>query len=298
MRPTQMILAAATVLSCALGCATTPPKPDSPAVPFRYASHFLTVPVSLSRGATTVETRFVLDTGIGVSLISKALCERLGCKVTGEHTGKRMSGQEIRVPLATVPSVRFGARAVKDLPVGVFDLGDDLPGIEGFLSLGFFDGAGFTVDYAASSVVIEDAASLAARAAKGTAISVEVKREGPVLTVFLPLVVAERDALVEVDTGSNAVILHDRYLELLGVQRDDPKVRRAEGKDETGNTFVRHFAVVSGPFAPRGAPAVARKDLKVMFQTIIYDGLVGDAFLRQFTVTYDLAGSQMIFARP
>jgi hypothetical protein len=27
-----------------------------------------------------------------------------------------------------------------------------------------------------------------------------------------------------------------------------------------------------------------------MFQEIIYDGLVGDRFLRNFTVTYDLPG--------
>jgi hypothetical protein len=35
-----------------------------------------------------------------------------------------------------------------------------------------------------------------------------------------------------------------------------------------------------------------------MFQQIIHDGLVGDRFLRNFTTTYDLARSQMIFATP
>jgi hypothetical protein len=33
-----------------------------------------------------------------------------------------------------------------------------------------------------------------------------------------------------------------------------------------------------------------------MFQKIIYDGLIGDQFLRNFVTTCDLAGSRMIFA--
>ena len=34
-----------------------------------------------------------------------------------------------------------------------------------------------------------------------------------------------------------------------------------------------------------------------MFQEIIYDGLIGDAFLRRFVVTYDQPAERMIFAR-
>ena len=33
-----------------------------------------------------------------------------------------------------------------------------------------------------------------------------------------------------------------------------------------------------------------------MFQEIIHDGLIGDRFLRNFIVTYDLPRSRMIFA--
>ncbi|HYK34247.1 MAG TPA: hypothetical protein VEV63_19900 [Streptosporangiaceae bacterium] len=39
-------------------------------------------------------------------------------------------------------------------------------------------------------------------------------------------------------------------------------------------------------------------DSDVMFQKIIYDGLIGDRFLRNFTTTYDLVNSRMIFAVP
>ena len=36
---------------------------------------------------------------------------------------------------------------------------------------------------------------------------------------------------------------------------------------------------------------------RVMFQEIIYDGLIGDQFLRNFTTTYDLPNGRMIFSR-
>ena len=44
-----------------------------------------------------------------------------------------------------------------------------------------------------------------------------------------------------------------------------------------------------------GEPSLAQDDPDVMFQEIVYDGLIGHAFLRRFTVTDDLPGSRMIF---
>lgn len=60
---------------------------------------------------------------------------------------------------------------------------------------------------------------------------------------------------------------------------------------------VRVFAhLVTVPIS--GAPTLAQADPKVMFQRIIYEGLLGDAFLRDFTVTYDMPGSRAVFAQP
>jgi hypothetical protein len=35
----------------------------------------------------------------------------------------------------------------------------------------------------------------------------------------------------------------------------------------------------------------------VRFERIIHDGLLGDAFLRRFSVTFDVPGSRLIFTR-
>lgn len=71
-------------------------------------------------------------------------------------------------------------------------------------------------------------------------------------------------------------------------------VRRLGGSDETGHRYTRYSRRLADVIHVSEAPAVAQADPEVMFQQIIYDGLVGDAFLRRLTVTYDLAGERVI----
>lgn len=103
-------------------------------VPFQYLEHLLTIPVR----AAGIETRFIFDTGIGVTLISESLAAKGGCS-PGEstYTGRRMSGQLVTVPIGSLNSLPVGSRRSQDVPVGVFDmtalagLGD----VEGIISL-------------------------------------------------------------------------------------------------------------------------------------------------------------------
>ena len=46
-----------------------------------------------------------------------------------------------------------------------------------------------------------------------------------------------------------------------------------------------------------GAPKLAQRDPDVMFQKIIYDGLVGHSFLRNFAVTFDLPNGRVVFGQ-
>src|SRR6478752_3794797 len=114
-------------------------------VPFEYLEHLVVVPLT----AGGVETRFVFDSGIGLTLLSESLARMLGCEATGRvFSGRRMSGQEVSVPLTTLDSLEVGDYGRSGLTVGVFDLGiPGFDGIEGFLSLGYFTDAPVTVDY-------------------------------------------------------------------------------------------------------------------------------------------------------
>jgi predicted aspartyl protease len=267
------------------------------AVPFAYRDHLLTIPVSVCG----VETRFVFDTGIGVNLVSESLAARVGCFPDGSaFTGQRMSGQSLTLPLGSLGELQVGASTMREVPVGLFDLSAmaGLGDVEGFVSLTCFRTTPVTIDYAAGQVVVEDERSLARRVAGGEAVAVRVRCDGPStdLTLDLELPGGKRVS-VEIDTGSDSLILDERLAADAGVNLENQDVRVVTAADETGHEFVRYFTTLSGEVRVSGAPSVSVTSPAVMFQRIICDGLVGDAFLRNFTATCDLANSRVIFAR-
>ncbi len=266
-------------------------------LPFDYLAHLVTVPVRV--GAN--EVRFVLDSGIGLTLVSESLARRVRCEPTdSSFAGKRMSGQEISLPISRLPALAVGDHRKESFPVGVLDMGQmaGLDGVDGFLSLKFFTDLPFTVDYSTRSVVIEDDASLAAREREGAAVDVEVESCPASVCVYLPMELPDGNRIsAEVDMGSDSLILDCRLAAGLGVDLEAPAVRKVEGTDETGNKFVRYFTSLVGTLRAAEAPAVSQDDPDVMFQDIIHDGLVGDAFLRRQPLTFDLPGERLIFGR-
>lgn len=266
-------------------------------MPFEYLGNFLTVPVIAGETAT----RFIFDTGVGINLVSTSVATLAGCSPSGSSfTGRRMSGQEVTIPLGSLTSLTIGDCRREEVPTGLFDLGEmaGLDGIGGFLSLDYFRSTPVTVDYSNSTIVIEDTDSVGRRASAGSVINVRVEHDACSTSVFLPLELpGGRSASVEVDTGSDNLILDLALADDLGVDLGDQSTRKVEGRDETGNAFARYFACLHGEVSVTGDSAICQTDPEAMFQKIIYDGLVGDAFLRNFIVTYDLAHDRMIFAQ-
>lgn len=257
----------------------------------------MTVPVSVAG----TETRFLLDTGAGLNLISGELAERAGCRADGPpFTGRRMSGQELTIPVGVLSSLGLGGHASRDVPVGLFDVrAFGLAGIDGILSLSYFREQPVTIDYPAGLVILEDAASMAGRERSGTPVPVQVKYDRCSADVLLGISLpGGRPIMAEVDTGSEDIILDESLAADAGVDLAGPGTRTHEGTDQTGHTFVRYFSAVRGDVCVTGAPQFRVTGPDVMLQKIIYDGLVGSKFLRSFVTTYDLPNSRMIFGQP
>jgi hypothetical protein len=190
-------------------------------------------------------------------------------------------------------SLQFDERRCDDVEVGVLDMAGfppELGEIDGFLSLAFFDEQSFTVDYEHAVVKLGGSDG-------GVPVALEVERDGPAVTAFMRLVLpGGRVVRVEVDMGSDALILDEGLAAGVGVALDDPAVRVVEGTDETGHAYTRRFAALHGAIHPDGAPSIVQDDPAVIFQRIRYDGLVGDAFLRRFAVTFDVPAGRIVFA--
>jgi hypothetical protein len=201
-----------------------------------------------------------------------------------------------------VSSLAVGTHRRDDLLAGVMDLAKFFPrnsGIEGFLAPQFFHPWPFSVNSVSGTVRIERETVGDSIPRPRAEVPIEVERKGPSLTAFVDLHLPSGSiARVEVDTGSDLLILDAHFMKELGVDKDGPSVKKYESKDETGNPFVRYFSQLSGPVRLRAAPRISQRNPAVMFQDIIYDGLIGDAFLRSFDVTYDMVGSRMLFADP
>jgi len=265
--------------------------------PFDRLRHLVTVPVVVD-GAH--EARFVLDTGIGLTLFSGRLCAAVGCTTNGStFSGRRMSGQQVTVPLVDAPALAMGDAVRRDHVVGILDLagaGSELAAIDGFLSLAFFETTPFTVDYARGVVVVEPPTALEQRAHGGVVVPIHVERDGPAIVAFMLLdIPGETTVEVEIDMGSDCLILDERFAAGVGVDLDGAAVRRTDGTDETGYAYTRRFATLGGGIRASAAPSISQPAPDVMFQRIIYDGLVGDAFLRRGVVTYDLPRSRIVF---
>lgn len=262
-----------------------------PGTPFDYLHHLVTVPVV----ASGLHTRFILDSGIGLTLVTDRFAERVGLEAGREtFTGQRMSGQAVALPLATLPSLSFDGLLREDVQVGILDTSGFPPEVaelDGFLSLAFFAETPFTVDYARGVVYVGSAP------ARGTAVDIRIESDGPDVTAFMPLVLPSGRAIeVEVDMGSDVLILHDDLAAEVGVALDDPRLRVVDGRDETGHAYTRRFGAARGRIHPAGAPGISQDDPEVMFQAIRYDGLVGDAFLRRFAVTFDIPARRVVFS--
>lgn len=265
------------------------------AVPFEYLHHLVTVPVRIG----AVDTRFVLDTGMGLVLVTEELAASVGLVPDGStYRGRRMSGQEVTVPVGRAESLSFAGLERQDVALGILDLDEPaLAMVGGFLSLAFFRDRAVTFDYPRREIVVEDEASLVHRARDGAGVEVRVEQDELSAEVFLRLEVPGGGVVeVEVDTGSDVLILDESLSSAVGVDLTAPGVRIVESTDETGHAYRRAFTTLSGSINPVGVPQIAQRDPPVMFQQIIYDGLVGDTFLQDFVVTYDLARSRMIFA--
>jgi hypothetical protein len=175
----------------------------------------------------------------------------------------------------------------------------DRQGIAGFVSLTSFRSTPVTIDYEAGVLVIEDERSVAGRAARGMSVPIDVHEDGPYSTdVYLGLTLpGGRSVSVEVDTGSDNLILNQPFAAQNAIDLEAESTRKLVGQDETGHEYARYFTTLPGDISLTAAPAFRQHDPQVMFQKIIYDGLIGDAFLRNFVTTYDLANSRMIFSQ-
>lgn len=265
-------------------------------ISFNRVGHFLRISVGLADGVTG---RFLVDTGIGITVVHPSLADRLGLSSAGrDYLAHRMSGQEVRVPLLRAPRMDIAGEVVAGSVVGVGDFGnpDGENGFDGILGLDLLGEGPLTVDPFASVIRL---GAPSPDPETSTVVPVRVNRDGPAVDMHTELRLPDGRVIeVEVDTGSGATILDTRFMAACRVDGHEEDARTEEGTDETAHRFVRRFVSIPGALALPSAPATAHEQPTIMFQDIELEGLIGTDFLDRFVQTYDTRNSTITLELP
>jgi len=256
--------------------------------------HMLNIDAKVSE----INTLLIFDTGIGINLISKDLCKKLNCKISGSVKGKRTTGQSVTIPTAKIKSLKVANFEKSNVTVGILDLKSFLPnkpefkGITGYLSLTFFEQQPFTVDYLNKQLILENQNSLKNRFSSAHRVPLTKKYEDGALTIQIPVKIPTDKILkMQLDLGTNIMSLNNRYVNDLKPLFIKNTIKSNSLVDETNFKRERFFVKIKGEVKPEAKSLKPQKKPTVMFQKMLYDGMIGNDFFKDRVTTYDLENS-------
>jgi hypothetical protein len=223
---------------------------------------------------------FLLDTGGGVTLLTEEFSRDIPCRFWGRSTGYNMFGKRSEGPHCDDVQIMAGDVALTPVSVGKIDFGEQFPGDkspDGLLSLDAFDGKAITLDQTAATLTIETPASLASRTKAMRELPLRISREcsARCLSVFVGVPVAEGMTWLILDSGAGGVSLISKdHAKVFGL---DPAVKEQRLKYE------------AAPGVPIDSP--------VLLADMIMDGNLGQPFMSQYVITFDLARGRLWLAR-
>lgn len=216
---------------------------------------------------------FLFDTAGGVTLLTVESAARAGCEPFGRGIGFRHSGEPVTLERCRGVELAIAGRPTSDEEVAVWDLMALLQGapeIGGLVSLKSFEGEVVTLDLKGGTLRVETEESLAEAIAGAARLEVRDARQagGAALDLFVAVESPAGPLWFELDSGSLApVLVAPHAAELLGLDLSADEPRTVELQ-------------VAGLGAMRVEAQVKEE--------LIYDGLLGAAFLEELVVTLDL----------
>lgn len=247
--------------------------------------------------------RFVLDTGSGISVISKETAERLKIKSVARGGLARAVGGtgKFEIVYGFLKSVRIGEVEVESVPVYIRQFHSNDEKIDGYIGLSLISKFLTTIDYGKKtfSLIKKDIADrqnmvgdkslfLPLRLTSSGFLSGEVQLQG-----------IENPLNFIVDTGASISVISDEVAELTEIRRfvRDEKMRviGAAGVTEDVPSFLLP-KVTFGNNSRESITAIAL-DLDIINEGSGFQqaGILGGNFLKNYSLTFDFKNSKVIF---
>jgi hypothetical protein len=218
---------------------------------------------------------FIFDTGGGISYISPAFAQTIGCKPWGQITGFTLTAQRLDMPRCDGLAFEIQGNSYGAPTFGVFDIMKfmpaNVPQIDGSIGLDVFDGRAVTLSLAQRKLIVESASSLRERAKRGKEIPIRLVREtgGIALAVQVAVPTPDGMAWMELDSGNGGANVIGKHL--VGVMKLD--------SSKNGPQPASFF--IAGGVPVEGMVRVNEK--------LTMDGNIGTRFLINWDLTLDLA---------
>lgn len=222
---------------------------------------------------------FLLDTGGGNTLVTDAFSDGINCSYWGRTTGYNMFGERNDGPHCDNVHIMAGDVPLTAVNVSRIDFGDRFAGDktpDGLLSLDAFDGKAFTLDQVAGTLTIETPGSLAKRTKQMKELPFRISREcsARCLSGFVGVPTAQGMTWLILDSGAGGVsLIAKEYAQVFGLT------------PQSGEQRLRYTI----------APGVT-VDSPVLVTDMIMDGNLGQPFMSQYILTFDLADSRLWIA--
>jgi tetratricopeptide (TPR) repeat protein len=247
--------------------------------------------------------RFVLDTGSGISVISRETAEKLKIKpITRGGLARAIGGDgKFEIIYGFLKSVNIGGVEIKSVPVYIREFHSNDEKIDGYIGLSLISKFLTTIDYGNQtfSLIRKDIADdqnvvenkslfLPLRLTSSGFLSGEVQLEG-----------VEDSLNFIVDTGASISVISAEVASLSGisrfVQNEKMRVIGAAGVTEDVSSFLLP-RVTFGSNSRERIMAIAL-DLDIINEASGFRqaGILGGNFLKNYRLTFDFKNSKVIF---
>lgn len=249
----------------------------------------------------TVKANFILDTGAGANVLSQKTFDKIKPFATesGHFTGFRHDGDRLDGVTYQIPSLAIGEKVQRDLQVGIYPPLDSY-GIDGLVSMKFFEDKPFTIDFKHQKLRFPDADELEGAAFGSNILPLSFAVHTDIaLDIFIPLCLedeVEVTAMFDTGSGYGGFILNPYYLSILEKDSADIQIQpyrtpisQKELKDRIAS--IRSVGICE-PLLP---DELKISEVKAVFREgMIYEALVGSALFRDRVITIDIPGKRMI----
>ena len=248
--------------------------------------------------------RFVLDTGSGISVISKTTAEDLKIReITRGGFAKGIGGDgRFEIVYGFLRQIEIGDVAVRNVPIYIRDFHSDAQRVDGYIGLAVISKFLATIDYGELSFSLtreandrkamdEASASfgLPLRLTSSGFLSGEVKLDG-----------IENELNFIVDTGASISVISDRVANIDSIKQYENEYRHrvigSAGVTENVPSYLLP-KVTFGPYSRSQINAIAL-NLDVINEASGFEqaGILGGNFLKNYKLTFDFRNSRVTFA--